>query len=217
MSISTPRVLMIGGATALVFNGLFPRAADPWDQGAVLMMIADNSTRRQVAFVGVTVAVLLIAGSVIRLGWEAGVAGWWGSLLTGVGCVLFTAASALGLAVTGVARSWVQGGGRADSVDFAVGAALNRADDFVWFVSIAALWFGFGLVGLSLRKASDTPRWAGPILAVLGFTTALVVGLPLAVGVEWLPLVIGFGVLAVLTAVWAIAVGLRMAATARST
>lgn len=211
MKTSFGRLLAAGGAGALVFNAFFPRAADPWDPVGVLTMIADNSVRRQIAFLGVTISVLLVAGSVIRLGWDAGGVGWWGALLAGLGSVLFSAATALGLAVTGAARSWQDAGGGTESVEFATATALNRADDFVWYVSIVTLWIGFSLIGISLHRAGHVPRWSGPALAVIGGVTGTAIGVPLAFGVEWLPLIIGFGIAAVLTSVWAVVVGIRLA------
>ncbi|HSJ27262.1 MAG TPA: hypothetical protein VLB67_03565 [Acidimicrobiia bacterium] len=209
---SAGRVLAAGGAAALVFNVLFPRAADPWDPVAVLTMMAESPLRRQTAFVGVTVAVVLIAGSVMRLGRRSGTAfGDWGAGLVGAGALLFTVASALGLAATGSARAWLASGSSPESAEFAIAAALNRADDFVWYLAIATLWTGLGLIGLALRRTDLVPAWAGPSLAVLGLVTGIAIGIPLAVGTEWLPLVIGFGALAGATSLWALAVGLSVA------
>jgi hypothetical protein len=208
---SAGRVLAAGGGAALVFNVLFPRAADPWDPVAVLTMMAESPVRRQVAFVGVTAAVILIAGSLMRLGGKSGTAlGEWGAGLVGAGALLFTAASALGLAATGSAQAWVAAGSNPEGAEFAIAAALNRADDFVWYLAIATLWTGLGLIGLGLRRSDLVPTWAGPSLAVLGLVTGVAIGIPLAVGTEWLPLVIGFGALAVATSLWALAVGLSV-------
>lgn len=202
------RLLAAGGLGALLFNLIFPRADDPWDPSSVLAMMAENSLRRQLAFVGATLSVLLISGCLIELAVGTGSAvGRWGAGLVALGATSFTVASALGLAATGPARSWAGGGPAADT-DFLIAATLNRADDFAWYVAIAVLWTGIGLVGVSLRN--DVARAASTVLATVGFVTGVGVGLPLAIGVEWMGLLMAFGVLATITAIWALVVGLRL-------
>ncbi len=63
------------------------------------------------------------------------------------GVTLFTAASALGLAATGAAVEWVAAGAEPTGPKYAVAAALNHADDAVWFLSIVAYWGAPALYG----------------------------------------------------------------------
>lgn len=203
----TGRLLAAGGLGALLFNLIFPRADDPWDPSSVLTMMAENSLRRQLAFVGVTVSVLVISGCLIELALGTRrPGGRWGAGLVALGATAFTIATALGLSATGPARSW-EGGG-AMEVDFLMAATLNRADDYVWYVAIVVLWTGIGMVGLSLR--GDLSRIASTVLATVGFVTGVGVGLPLVLGVESIGLLMAFGVLATITAAWALVVGLRL-------
>lgn len=203
----TGRLLAAGGLGALLFNLVFPRAGDPWDPSSVLTMMAENPLRRQLAFVGATVSVLVISGCLIELAVRTQrPVGRWGAGLVALGATAFTIATALGLSVTGLARSW-EGGGAMEG-DFLTAATLNRADDYVWYVAIFVLWTGIGMVGLSLR--GDLSRIASTVLATAGFVTGVGVGLPLALGVESLGLLMAFGALATITAAWALVVGLRL-------
>lgn len=211
---STGRLLATGGAGALVFNFLFPRADDPWDPESVLAMMAASPLRRQLSFLGATVAVLLIAGAVIELARESDRAGSrWGRALVGLGAVAFSVASALGMAATAPAQSWADAG---SDVDYVLAVALNRADDFVWFASIVFLWTGFGLIGAALRESGVVSRRSSFVLACTGFATAAGVGLPLLAGVEWIGLFFAFGLLATVTAVWALVVGVSPERRART-
>lgn len=203
----TGRLLAAGGLGALVFNLVFPRADDPWDPSSVLTMMAESPLRRQLAFIGATVSVLLISGCLIELAVRTRrPAGRWGAGLVALGATAFTVATALGLSATGPARSWE--GGSAIEADFLMAVTLNRADDYVWYLAIFVLWTGIGMVGLSLR--GDLSRIASTALAAVGFAAGVGVGLPLALGVESTALLAAFGALATVTAAWALVVGLRM-------
>jgi hypothetical protein len=88
-----------------------------------------------------------------------------------------------------------------------VAAALNRADDAIWFLSIIAYWGALALYGRAMIRSAVVPRWLGASMLIVGTVTALLVGMPLAVGVEVPALLVAFGVLGGLTTLWALALG----------
>lgn len=207
----TGGVALTGGAVVLLAaNAAFPRAVDPWDVPAVLVMMVDDRVLRQVSFLAVTAGLWAVTAGLLSLErWlqhDVALARIARHLAV-VGVSLFTAASALGLAATAAAVEWVAAGAEPTGPEYAVAAALNRADDAVWFLSIIAYWGALALYGRAMIRSAVVPRWLGACILIVGTITALLVGLPLAVGVEVPALLVAFGVLGGLTTLWALALG----------
>lgn len=58
----------IGGAVVLIVaNLLFPRAEDPWDTAAVLTMMADSQTLRQVSFLAVVTGLMAVTAGLVGI------------------------------------------------------------------------------------------------------------------------------------------------------
>lgn len=216
----TGTVFIAGAAVATIFNVLFPRADDPEDTVAVLTMMVENETLQQVCFLGVCIGIWLVSAGLVGIfrslagGPTAFLArlGLYGALL---GAALFTASAGLGLAATGAAVDWADAGATTTSVEYAVAAALNAADDSVWHMSIVTFWGALGVLGIAMLKGAIHPRWMGVALIVLGFANATLVGLPLAVGVESQELILAFAGLGQLTLIWALAAGIWTLRNAR--
>jgi hypothetical protein len=201
--------LTAGAVALLVFNPLFPRADDPWDVPAVLAMMAENATLRQSSFLAITVGLLAVTAGLVGIQRSMGIV--WARLglyAVLVGVTLFATAAGLGMAATGAAVGWVDAGSDVESVEYAIAAALNLADDHVWFWSIITYWTGLGLLGAAIASHTTFPRWLGLPLAVIGFATAAFVGVPLALGVEAPALFLVFGVCGGLTTLWVLAAGI---------
>lgn len=201
--------MLVGGVTLVVFNPLFPRADDPWDIPAVLTMMAETPTRRQISFLAITVGLLAVTAGLVGI--ERSLRTHWSRLglyAALVGVALFAVAAGLGMAAAGAASQWVAGGSDPTTAAYAVAATLNLADDHVWFWSIITYWTGLGLFGVAMLRAPSPPRWLGPPLLAIGFATAALVGVPLALGVEAPVLFLVFGVLGMLTTLWALAAGI---------
>lgn len=202
---------LTGGAVALLAaNAVFPRSSDPWDVPAVLQMMVDDRVLRQASFLALTAGLWAITAGLFSPGrWlqHDAAAARLARHLAVVGVTLFTAASALGMAATGAAVEWVAAGAEPAGPEYAVAAALNRADDAIWFLSIVAYWSALALYGRAMLRSAEVPRWLGACMLVIGTVTALLVGLPLAVGVEAPALLVAFGVLGGLTTLWALTLG----------
>jgi hypothetical protein len=209
---STGLVLVAGGVLALAVNVVFPRVDDPWDTVAVLSMMAENEMLRQLSFLGVAAAILTLAAGVagVRRLLRGTAGGTWGQLgMAGVqlGAVLLVGSVGVGMAATPAAVSWVAAGSPDAGTEFAVAAALNAADDHIWFMSIIAFWAGLGALGVGMSRTGRFPLWSGWVIACVGFATASVVGIPLAIGVESPALLLVFGILATVSAIWAVLTG----------
>jgi hypothetical protein len=204
----------VGGAMVIiVFNALFPRVADPWDTFAVLTMMVENQTMRQVSFLAVTVGLLAITAGLIGVErslsvGSAAVLARIGLYAALVGSALFAVAAGLGMAATGAAIEWASAGLDVTSTEYAVAAALNHADDGVWFLSIITYWGGLGLLGAAMVASQTFPRWLGVWILVVGLAAATLVGVPLAFGVQAPVLFLLFGAMGMLTALWALTTGL---------
>lgn len=205
----TGSALTAGAVVLLVFNPLFPRPDDPWDVPAVLAMMAENQTLRQASFMAVTAGLLAVTAGLVGIQRSLDTLGArFGLYAALVGMTLFAAAAGLGMAATGAAAGWVDAGSDVASAEYAIAAALNLADDHVWFWSIITYWTGLGLLGAAITSHKAFPRWLGLPLAVIGFATAAFVGMPLAFGVEAPALFLMFGVCGGLTTLWALAAGI---------
>jgi hypothetical protein len=207
--------LIVGAVGATVFNLLFPRADDPANTAAVLAMMTENETMRQVTFLGVTAALWIITVGISGICWSITTApaviwarlGLWGAL---IGAGIFTVASGIGMVATGAATEWMAAGADLASVEFAVAAALNAADDGVWFMSIIVYWGALGMVGVAMLRSGLFPRWLSTALLVFGFANVLLAGVPLAVGGPSAGLMLVFAAIAQLTIVWALVAGIWM-------
>ena len=200
---------------ATLFNIVFPRASDPTDTAAVLSMMAENQAIRQVSFLGITASIwILTAGmAVIASTTKSAPAMLWSRLgLAGllIGAALFTAATGIGMVATGAATEWIAAGAGTASAEYAIAAALNHADDGLWFMAIIAFWGALGVMGIGIRDGELLPRWTGWTLIALGFGNAAVAGIPLAYAGMSASIVIVFAVLAQLTLLWALVAGIWM-------
>lgn len=204
---------LIGGAVVIiVFNALFPRADDPWDTPAVLTLMVENETMRQASFLAVTVGLLAITAGLVGVerslsAGSTAVLARLGLYAALIGAALFVVAAGLGMAATGAAVEWAGAGSDVTGTEYAVAAALNHADDGVWFLSIITYWGGLGLLGAAMVTSRTFPRWLGLWLLVVGFASATLVGVPLAFGVQAPVLFLVFAGLGMLTALWALTTG----------
>ena len=207
--------LIAGAIVATLFNVLFPRGDDPTDSAAMLTMMVENQTLRQVSFLGVTSGLWLLTAGLAGVYWilSRGTGrvlarvGFYGLV---VGAVLFTVSTGIGMAATGAAVDWAAGGSDIASVEFAAATALNIADDGVWAMSIIVYWTAIGLLGLSMVYGGTFPRWLAAPAVLLGFANAILIGVPIAFdGVTEIRLIV-FAVLAQLTIVWAVATAVWM-------
>ena len=93
----------------LAANAAFPRASDPWDVPAVLLMMVNERVLRQISFVALIAGLWAITAGLLSLDrWlrdDAALARLARHLAV-VGVTLFTSASALGMAASAAAVEW---------------------------------------------------------------------------------------------------------------
>lgn len=201
--------LVAGGVLTILSNVVFPRAADPFDTETVLALMAEEPLMRQAGLIGVLAGVWALTAGVLgfdRTPAAEGGSGWSraaGRMLL-AGATLFTASIGLGLAATGHAA---EGVAAPASAAYFTAAALNAADDAVFFTAILTFWGALALFGRALLQTQQVPRGMGWLILVLGLANSLLAGLPLALGVTWPGLVFAFAGMALFTSLWAVWMG----------
>jgi hypothetical protein len=207
--------LISGAIVTTIFNILFPRVADPWDTVAVLTMMAENETLRQISFLGIIAGIWVITAGVAGISYsiDQRAGAFWariGFYFLLVGAAIFTVANGIGLVATNAAVEWAAAGADPASAQYAIAASLNAADDGVWFMAIMTFWGALAVVGAGILLSDEFPRWMGAGIILAGAANALLVGLPLAFGITSTALFLGFAALAQLTIIWALVSGIWM-------
>ena len=203
---------IVGAILLIVFNALYPRADGPSDTQQVLTKLANNETFSLIVFLGLAVGVwALMIGAVgvyPSISTEGATAwarlGFYGIIM---GVTLQTAAYAVGLATTGAAVDWAEGGYGVTTPVYSIAAALNATSNSLFTMSIIVMWLALDFLGVGIVLSSVYPKWLGWAILILGAAT-VVVGFILAVTDTTQTLDLTFGVLAGLSTIWALAMGI---------
>ena len=203
---------IVGAILLLVFNALFPRVDDPSDVPLVLAELADNETLSLITFLGLAIglwAVMIGVVGVYRSISSGGAAAWARLGFYGiiVGTTLATVGNAAGMAGTGAAADWVAAGSGTDTTTYSITATLNAVSTSTFNMFIIANWLALVFLGIGMVSSGVYPKWLGWPPLVLGAVTVVVAGFPLALSDTSQTLDITFGVLAGLTTLWALVLG----------
>ncbi len=208
--------LIVGAILTGVFNAIFPRVSDPDNVQSVLTKLGDNDTLAQIASVGIALGIWLIL---------AGIAGIYRSISTGaaapwarlgfyafvVAAAIWTASLAITLGQAGAAADWLEksaAGDPAAAIPFTVGATLYTASTSFFAMAVFANWTAIILLGIALSLNTLYPKWLGWIAIILGVVTIPAVGIPLAFDGLTQTVDTTFMVLAGLTTLWILVLGI---------
>jgi hypothetical protein len=202
---------IIGGILTLVFSALEPRPDDPANTQQALAKLAENEGLSTIVFLGLAVgmwAIMIGVVAVYRSISTGGAAAWARLGFYGVivGTTLFTVTLAIGWATTGAAAA--SGGTQPGTPAYTIAAALNAVGSSVFIMSVIAFWLALAFLGIGMVLSTVYPKWMGWVLLILGVLIVAVTGIPAAVGDPSQALDIIFAVLAGLTSIWAIIVGI---------
>ena len=178
--------------------------------------LGENDTVAQIASVGIAVGIWLIL---------AGIAGVYRSISTGaaapwarlgfyafiVAAATWTASFAITLGQAGAAGDWldkVAAGDQAAAVSFSVGATLYTAATSFFAMAVFANWMGIILLGVALSLNTLYPKWLGWVAIILGVVTIPAVGIPLAFDGLTQTVDTTFMILAGLTTLWTLVLGI---------
>jgi len=205
-----------GGGLALVVAGLlvlssvlFPRPDDPSNYAEFLALLVDNAARTRVVLLAVPLGIWVLAAAVVAIQRSLvdGLAAGWLRLGT-CGVLVGTAAITVqfGLGAGALAEGV---SGAADT-----GVILLAAAAYVRAFGMMVFWLGLALVGVGMLTSGAYPRWIGVPAVALGLSMVVVSSLSITTGVTLLTVAIS-GVIAALTALWAVVLGIASARRGR--
>jgi hypothetical protein len=202
---------IIGGILTLVFSALEPRPDDPANTQQALSRLAENEGLSTIVFLGLAVgiwAIMIGSAAVYRSIATGGAAAWARLGFYGVivGTTIFTITLAVGWATTGAAAA--SGGTQPGTPAYTIAAALHMVGNSTFFMTIIVNWLALAFLGIGMILSTVYPKWMGWVLLILGVLIVVVVGIPQAVGDPSQTLGLVFAVLAGLTSIWAIVVGI---------
>jgi hypothetical protein len=203
---------IVGAILLLVSNVLFLRIDDPSDIPEVLAKLADNETFSLITFLGLTIglwAVMIGVVGVYRSISSGGAATWARLGFYGIiaGTTFATVGNAVGMTQVGAAADWIAAGSRTDTATYSIAASLNAVSTFTFYMFVIAFWLALVFLGIGMVSSGVYPKWLGWPPVVLGGITVVVAGFPLALSDPSQTLDITFGVLAGLTTLWALVLG----------
>ncbi len=202
---------IIGGILTLVFSALYPRPEDPANTQQALAKFAENEALSTIVFLGMAVgfwALMIGVLAVYRSIATGGAAAWARLGFYGVivGTTVFTVGAAIGWAATGAAA--VLGGTEPGTQAYSTAAALGMLGNSIWYMTVIVEWLALAFLGIGMLLSTVYPKWMGWVLLILGALIVVVTGIPQAVGDPSQALGLIFGVLAGLTSIWAVVVGI---------
>ncbi len=201
---------IIGGILTLVFSALYPRPDDPASTQQALTRLAEDEGLSNIVYLGLAVgmwAMMIGVVAVYRSISAAGAAAWARLGFYGVivGTTVMTVTLAVGWATTGAAA--VTGGTEPGTAAYTIAAALNAVGNSIFLMSVIVFWMALAFLGIGMALSTVYPKWMGWVLLILGVLIVAVAGIAI-VGDPSQALDIIFAVLAGLTSIWAIVVGI---------
>lgn len=195
---------ILGAIATIVFNVLAPRVDDRSDIPTVMVKLAAHPTMSKLTFLGLAVGIWLTV---------MGIVGVYRSIATGAGSVwarlgfygvlmssgLLTAAFALLIAATSLAA---KGAGLLLAL-----TAVSTASNFIFAMGATTYWLALAFVGLGMALSTVYPKWLGWALLILGIATVAAAGVPQVLGNFSKTVDYSFAVLAGLTSIWALVMG----------
>ena len=101
----------------------------------------------------------------------------------------------------------VAAGGGVDNSLYSIAATLNAISESIFFMAIIVYWLALAFVGMGMVLSRVYPQWLNWPPLVLGVATAVVAGVPTTLNGFDDTTELIFSVLAGLTTLWALAMG----------
>lgn len=207
---------IIGAILLVIFNLLFPRAADPANTQEVLRKIGEQEVLARVCAlllaVGIWAVMLGTAGVYRSISTGGGSAwarlGFYGIV---VGTAMWTITFAWIIGGTRVAAEWVTAPAANQATAYSVAAAVHTVGGAVESMAIIVFWSAIAFLGIGMVLSAVYPRWTGWAGIVLGIATLAVSGIVAVFAEPSSALEFIFMVLSLLTVLWALALGIWVA------
>lgn len=206
---------IVGAILLIISNALFPRVGDPSNAPELLKKWGEQEALTQicalllaVGFWGMMIGIAGIYRSVSTSGAAWARLGFYGIV---VGTTIWTINLALAMATAGAAANWVTASAAGQATAYSVAAALYAATGAVEMMGIIVFWLAFAFVGVGMVLSAVYPRWMGWVGIVLGIVMVAAVGIVGAFAGFSSTLDIIFMVLALLSTLWALVIGIWVA------
>ncbi|MBI2855178.1 MAG: hypothetical protein HYX87_09720 [Chloroflexi bacterium] len=206
---------IVGGVLLIVFSALLPRVSDPTSMQDVLTAWGNNEVLVQLCGLFIAVGnwgLMMGAAAVYRSIAGAGASwarlGFYGII---VGTTLGTVSSGLLGATASAGADWLGTATANKAASLATASAVYSVDMMVFTLYVLVEWLAIVFLGIGIARSAVYPRWQGWAGLVLGVLTVAAVGIPqFFSGITGMVQVL-FAVLATLSALWALLVGIRIA------
>ncbi|MBI4188383.1 MAG: hypothetical protein HY529_04150 [Chloroflexi bacterium] len=204
-----------GGLLLLIFNFLFPRAADPSNTQDMLTKWGSQEglTKLSAFFLTVGMWGLMKGAAGVYRSISNGGAAWARLGFYGivVGTTIFTTNNGILAATASTAANWLAAPVASKGTAYSIAATLSTASGAVFTMSILTIWLALFFLGIGMSRSAVYPRWLGWVGLILGALTVVIVGIPqFFAGLGTTTMTI-FAVLATLTAIWALVLGIWVA------
>jgi hypothetical protein len=207
---------IVGAILLAIFNVLVPRPADPSDLQGNLISIADQFFLFQFSHLMLALGILGVmigAAGVDRSITDRGAA--WarpGLYSMVVGTVLFSVTFAVTSVEATAAADWVAASMADKATAYSVAAATINVGKGMYIMSILIFWLALVFLGAGMARSAVYPGWLGWVAVVLGIAMVATVGIPqFLAGTVTTSSIILFVVLAILTIIWFLVVGIWIA------
>lgn len=209
---------IVGAVLVGVFNALYPRVSASFDNlQPHLQRIVDAGSMWQVTNLLLAVGIwdLMIGLTGVYRSISAGAAAMWARLgYYGViiGTTLWTILFGLNIGLGRVLEQWVGAAGADKAYWFVAASSVYWVSVFLFGMTIIVYWMALAFMGIGMAMSKVYPKWLGWGIIILGGLSVLVVGVPMTLAGPSEALTnILFAILAALSVIWALVVGIRMA------
>jgi hypothetical protein len=203
---------IIGAILLIVFNILLPRSSDPSNTQEMLNKWGDQKGLTQlcalllaVGIWGVMMGTAGIYRSITANGAAWARLGFYGIT---VGTAIWSVTFGLVAATAGAAADWLAAPAADKAAAYGVAHSVGSVSTSTFTMSILVFWLAIVFLGIGMARSYVYPRWLGWLGALLGATTVAAVGIPQFFTGETSTLQTLFAVLAVLTTLWVLIIGI---------
>ena len=207
--------LIIGGILLIIFNLIFPHPADPtniqdamttWGSKAGLVKFAELF--RAVGSLGIMIGAAAVYRSITARGAAWARLGFYGII---VGTAVATISSGVMKNMANIFALWLGAPDDSKATMFTASVAVVTVCSAVFTMYILVEWLAIAFLGIGMARSQVYPKWFGWVASTLGILTIAAVGIPYFLTSLTSTILTSFGVLAILTSIWALIVGIWVA------
>lgn len=206
---------IIGAVLLIVFNALFPRAADPSSMQDMVTTLGSKeglvvlcSFFKAVGLWGIMIGFAGVYRSITASGAAWARLGFYGII---VGTTLGTINFGLLMASANTGAEWLAAAAADKAAAYSTAAAVHTVNMTALTMWILVAWLAFVFLGIGMARSAVYPKWQGWALLILGILTVAIVGIPVFFAGFTATTETLFMILAALSTILALIVGIWVA------